>query len=116
MKKIKKNNEYNDFKKDVDVLIIGAGLSGINTAYFLKDSNLKVEGCFICIGYTPSSEIFKGVIELDKDGYIKADDKNRTNVKGIYAAGDIVKKERFQLISAMNDGVVAASTCIKELK
>ena len=59
---------------------------------------------------------FKGVIELDKDGYIKVDDKNRTNVKGIYAAGDIVKKERFQLISAMNDGVVAASTCIKELK
>ena len=41
-KKIKKNNEYHDFKKDVDVLIIGAGLSGINTAYFLKDSNLKV--------------------------------------------------------------------------
>lgn len=91
-------------------------LSSIDIKESEKDSNLKVEGCFICIGYTPSSEIFKGVIELDKDGYIKVDDKNRTNVKGIYAAGDIVKKERFQLISAMNDGVVAASTCIKELK
>lgn len=41
-KKIKKNNEYNNFKKDVDVLIIGAGLSGITTAYYLKESNLKV--------------------------------------------------------------------------
>lgn len=91
-------------------------LSSIDIVVNGKTTKLKVEGCFICIGYMPVSNIFNNIIELDQEGYIKVDKQNRTNIKGIYAAGDIVKKEKYQLISAMNDGLIAATTCIKELK
>ncbi len=80
-----------------------------------KEQNLKVEGCFICIGYKPNSDIFKDIIDLDKEGYIKVDKNYKTNIDKIYAVGDIVKKEKFQLITAMNDGVIAASNCIKDI-
>ncbi len=80
-----------------------------------EEEDLYVKGCFIYIGQVPSSELFKNIVKCDSDGYIKIDKHNRTNVKGIYAAGDIVKKDAYQLITAMSDGVIAAVNCIKEI-
>ena len=56
------------------------------------------------------------LVELDNYGYIKVYSDNETNIKGIYAVGDIVNKPYFQLITAMNDGVIAANACIKKIK
>lgn len=77
---------------------------------------LPVKGCFIYIGQIPVSESFKDIVEFDEQGYIKVDHHNETNIKGIYAAGDIIKKDTYQLLTAMNDGVVSAVNCIKDLK
>ncbi len=88
-------------------------LSSITLNQNGKTWDLIVDGCFIYIGQVPASQIFKDIIEFDDDGYIIVDEHNCTNVAGIYAAGDIVKKDAYQLITAMSDGVIAAVNCIK---
>ena len=80
------------------------------------EENINVKGCFIYIGQVPANEVFKDILHFDKDGYIEVDEHKQTNVKGIYAAGDIVKKDAYQLLTAMSDGVIAAVNCIKDIK
>ena len=83
---------------------------------FGNEEEVSAKGCFIYIGQVPASEAFKDVLEFDEKGYIKVDEHNRTNIEGIYAAGDIVKKDAYQLLTAMSDGVIAAVNCIKDIK
>lgn len=78
--------------------------------------DIKVSGCFIYIGQIPISDRFKDMIDFDKDGYILVDEKKQTNIEGIYAAGDIIKKDAFQLLTAMSDAVLAATSCIHKIK
>ncbi len=66
-------------------------------------------GIFVFVGYRPSSEIFKGQVDLDENGYIKTNDKMATNLTGVYAAGDVRPKELRQLVTATADGAVAAT-------
>ena len=74
---------------------------------------LKVDGCFIYIGSSPN--IFSGIgLELDGN-YIKVNEYMETSIKGIYAAGDIVKKSLYQLVTASSDGAIAATSILKEL-
>ena len=75
--------------------------------------NLKVDGTFIYIGSTPN--IFAN-LDLELDGnYIKVNELMETSIKGVYAAGDIVKKSLYQLVTASSDGAIAATSIIKEL-
>ena len=64
-------------------------------------------GLFGFIGLLPKSDLFEGVIDMDK-GYIKTDDKMHTNVEGVYAAGDIRVKSLRQVVTAAADGAIAA--------
>ena len=80
------------------------------------EEEIFAKGCFVYIGQIPISETFKDIIEFDEKGYIKVDEHNQTNIEGIYAAGDIVKKDAYQLLTAMSDGVIAAVNCIKDIK
>jgi len=91
-------------------------LSSITIENDNEEKELKVSGCFIYVGQIPSSEIFKDILDFDNDGYIKVNSHMETNVEGIYAAGDIVKKDAYQLLTAMSDGVTAAVNCIKDIK
>lgn len=76
-------------------------------------SNLKVSACYIYIGSTPN--IFAN-LNLELDGnYIKVNELMETSIKGIYAAGDIVKKSLYQLVTASSDGAIAATAILKEL-
>lgn len=81
-----------------------------------QEEQIDAKGCFVCIGYIPDTGNFKPLIELDEEGYIKVKEGNRTNVDKIYAAGDLIKKETYQLLTAMSDAVLAADSCIKDLK
>lgn len=75
--------------------------------------NLEVDGTFIYIGSTPN--IFAN-LDLELDGnYIKVNELMETSIKGVYAAGDIVKKSLYQLVTASSDGAIAATSIIKEL-
>ena len=66
-------------------------------------NTLNVKGVFIYIGYRPATEFLPQEI-LEEDGYIKVNDKLETPLKGVYAIGDIIKKDTYQLITAASDG------------
>lgn len=66
-------------------------------------------GVFVFAGYSPSTEIFKDKVELDEKGYVVTDRKQKTNVDGIYAAGDVCIKDLRQVVTATGDGALAAT-------
>lgn len=77
---------------------------------------LEVAGLFVCIGRGPDTDIIDGDIEKDKNGYIIADGKMRTNVEGVYAAGDIRNTSLRQIVTACSDGAIAATNILDYLK
>ena len=70
---------------------------------------IKVDGIFIAIGISPNTDLFKGKINLDSQGYIITNENMETNIKGVYAAGDVRAKSLRQVITAVADGAIAAS-------
>ncbi|WP_409474604.1 thioredoxin-disulfide reductase [Streptomyces sp. HC307] len=71
--------------------------------------DLDVSGLFIAIGHDPRTELFKGRLELDDNGYLKVDSPStRTNVAGVFAAGDVVDHSYRQAITAAGSGCQAA--------
>ena len=72
-------------------------------------------GVFVFVGYTPENELIKGQVELNPQGYVIADRNQKTNIDGVYAAGDICVKELRQVVTAVSDGAVAATSLEKYL-
>ncbi|MGI9824432.1 thioredoxin-disulfide reductase [Agromyces sp. Marseille-Q5079] len=73
------------------------------------DTALDATGLFIAIGHDPRSDLVKGQIELDEDGYVKvAHPSTRTNLDGVFACGDLVDKRYRQAITAAGTGCAAA--------
>ncbi|SNX54423.1 thioredoxin-disulfide reductase [Thermoanaerobacterium sp. RBIITD] len=73
-----------------------------------EENSLKVDGMFVAIGLSPNTEIIKGIVNTDEYGYILTDEDMRTNVPGVFAAGDIRKKTLRQVVTATADGAIAA--------
>jgi thioredoxin reductase (NADPH) len=70
---------------------------------------LPMAGAFIAIGHEPQSEIVKGIIDVDDDGYVKVEGRStRTNIPGVFAAGDLVDHTYRQAITASGSGCQAA--------
>jgi len=72
------------------------------------DENDGTFGMFVFVGYIPFSDLFKGIITMDQIGYIPTDDDMKTNVPGVFAAGDIRVKSLRQVVTATADGAIAA--------
>ncbi len=78
---------------------------------------LAVDGLFVEIGSEPKPEIAKQLgVQVNSEGYIEVDEWQRTNVKGLFAAGDITVKPVKQVITAAAQGAVAASVAFEEFK
>lgn len=70
---------------------------------------INVDGLFIAIGHHPNTDLFKGIIELDKDGYIVTKpDSCQTNIPGVFAAGDVQDPNFRQAVIAAGTGCIAA--------
>ena len=80
-----------------------------------KKTELETKACFIFIGYEPATEFLQKLDILDESGYINVDSEYRTKINGIYAAGDVVKKEAFQIVTSVSDGALAAISAIKDM-
>lgn len=80
-----------------------------------EEKNLVIDGLFIAIGHIPVSSICNNLIELDEKGYIISDETCKTNIEGIFVAGDIRIKDIRQLTTACSDGTVAALQACKYL-
>lgn len=77
---------------------------------------LKTDGVFVYIGYIPNSDKFEGVLELSERKEIKTDENMQTNIKGVFAAGDVRAKKFRQITTAVSDGAVAALSAIEFLQ
>ena len=89
----------------IDGKIIGTRLENtIDGSY----SDILADAIFISIGRSPETAIFASEILLDESGYILADETTKTNIAGVFAAGDVRKKELRQIVTAVSDGAVAA--------
>lgn len=73
-----------------------------------QETELSVDGIFVYIGFIPRTDLFKDYITLDKFGNILADETTKTNIDGVFAAGDVRSKSFRQLTTATADGTVAA--------
>jgi len=79
-----------------------------NTVY-MEEKILEVDGIFVAIGHHPNTDVFKGQIELDKEGYIiTRAGSSHTNISGVFAAGDVRDPNYKQAITAAAGGCIAA--------
>ena len=83
----------------------GVRLKRTNTG---EEFTIKCDGVFIAIGSRPNTEIFKGQIDLDDDGYIVTRDETKTSIEGVFAAGDVQDRRYRQAVVAAASGCKAA--------
>lgn len=82
-----------------------------------EESVLEVDGVFIAVGIRPATDIVMDLgVERDSAGYIKVDRKQRTNVEGVFAAGDCCDNPLKQVVTACGDGAVAANSAFEYVK
>lgn len=87
-----------------DDKITGVKLKDVNTG---EIQQVECDGVFISVGRKPATELVQGQLELDKGGYIVANESTRTNIAGVYAVGDVRTKDLRQVVTAVADGAVA---------
>ncbi|MSQ31767.1 MAG: thioredoxin-disulfide reductase [Dehalococcoidia bacterium] len=85
--------------------VTGIQLQNVKTG---KSSTFKVGGLFVAIGHDPNSEVFKGKLDMDGEGYIKVHNGTNTNIPGVFAAGDVVDHVYRQAVTAAGMGCMAA--------
>lgn len=81
-----------------------------------KSKKLKVDGLFIAIGHEPETEFIDLDLKRDELGYIITDENQMTNIKNLFACGDITSKKFRQVITACSDGAIAGNSCIGGIK
>ncbi len=97
------------WNRTVSELIAGERLTGVK----VRDVNTQAvtdivcEGVFVSIGRQPATEFLGNSVALDSSGYIIADESTQTNIKGVFAAGDIRTKALRQIVTAAADGAAA---------
>ena len=99
------------FNHEIEEVVGESVVEGIKIKNNLKseESVLKITGLFIAIGHTPNTDIFKGLVEMDDSGYIITDKTStKTNIHGVFAAGDVQDKDYRQAVTAAGTGCMAA--------
>ena len=98
------------WNSEVTELLHGERLNGVRIRNKVtgKTETISVGGLFISVGREPATVLFKDQLQLDDGGYIVAGESTETNLKGVYAVGDVRTKAVRQIVTATADGAVAA--------
>jgi len=119
---VEKARENPKIRFHLDTVITAVNGSGSVKSLALKnvktggESVLPVAGVFLYIGLVPNSEMFRGILDLNEEGFITVDRTLATSVPGIFAAGDVRDTPLRQIITAAGDGAVAAYSAGKYLE
>lgn len=98
------NSEVEQIKEENNIL----------HSIILKDNKeIICDGLFIAIGSTPKIDFINNTNIKSENNYIIVDKNKKTNIEGIYAIGDVIKKDVYQIVTASYDGIIAASDIIK---
>ena len=84
--------------------LTGVKLKDVNTG---EETTIACDGLFISVGRKPATELVQGQLELDRSGYIVADETTKTSLPGVYAVGDVRTKPLRQVVTAVADGAMA---------
>ncbi len=108
-----KNEKITFVWNSVVTEILGDKETGVNKVKLKnvatnEESLLKTDGVFIFIGHIPNTQIFKDKVELDKSGIIVTDSRQKTNIPGVFAAGDVQDNLYRQAITSAGSGAAAA--------
>ena len=88
-----------------DQKIATAVLENVQTRH---TERIETDGIFVFLGQKPATNLFSGMVDLDEHGYILVNENLETNIRGVYAAGDVIPKRYRQITTAMADGTIAA--------
>lgn len=94
-------------------LVEGIVVKNVKTAELTE---VALDGVFVFVGQKPNSEAFAGQLARDSRDYLITDDEMRTNIAGIFAAGDVRRKSLRQVVTATADGAIAAVNVIKYIE
>jgi thioredoxin reductase (NADPH) len=83
----------------------GVRLESVKTG---EVSTLEAQGVFVFVGNTPNTELFRGQLQLDEAGYVVTDERQKTSVEGVFAAGDVQEAIAWQVATAVGSGARAA--------
>lgn len=81
-----------------------------------QESTLPIDGMFVAIGHDPATKLFAGQIELDQKGYVVVRDQTKTNIPGVFVAGDVHDWHYKQAVTAAGFGCMAAMDALKYLE
>ncbi len=120
---LKAKEKYQDHLKYLDNLevlyntnVIGFDITNqMVSSVSTSNGSIKCEGCFIYNGYIVNSSPFKDLGILNKDDYIETDKVMQTQVRGVYAVGDVRYKKVYEITTAVSDATIAAVSIIREL-
>lgn len=108
----KSNAEILKYTKIKEIL----GEDAVKGVKLENDEIISCDGIFIYYGYEADTNFIKNLNITDEKGYILVDKNMKTKVNNIYACGDIIKKDLYQIITAAAEGAIAANTAIKDIK
>lgn len=109
-----RNNPKIEFRWNSEIKeIVGDGTKVTGVKIFNNKTNetsdQSIEGVFVAIGHKPNTDLFKGVLDLDEKGYLKTQaGSTKTNIEGVFAAGDVADHYYRQAITAAGTGCMAA--------
>ncbi len=114
-KNIKINFKWNSVVEDIigDKKVESVVIKDVKTG---ERSKIDCQGVFVAIGHKPNTDLFKGQIEMDDNGYIIRKNNTETNIKGVFVAGDVCDAQYRQAITAAGMGCQAAIDAEKYLE
>lgn len=109
-----KNNSKIELKLNETVKEL-KGKDKLSSVKLESGEELEIDGLFVAIGNQPQTNLVKGQLELSDNGFIITDNNLKTNIEGVYGAGDVIVKKLRQVVTAVNDGALAVAGILEEL-
>lgn len=114
---VKFNTELIEIKGEgiVESAVFKNNVTGEKTEFFADEED-GTFGIFMFVGYDANTELFKGIIDMDKNNFVITNADMETNIPGVFAAGDMRAKTLRQVVTAASDGAIAATVAYKYIQ